>query len=45
VSELADIYEPGDRIYVSNHAAQVFVYIVRSDGALVLVQQPAEASS
>jgi hypothetical protein len=43
MSEMHDIFEPGDRIFVTNHSGEVFVYIVRADGALVLVQQPSEA--
>lgn len=44
MSELHDIFEPGDRIYVSSHGGLIFVYIVRADGALVLVQQPTESA-
>ena len=40
MSNLFDVFEPGDRILAQDHAGRIFVYIVRPDGALVLVQDP-----
>lgn len=40
MSELRDIFEPGDYVYIRDHAGGIFVYIVRPDGAIVLLQDP-----
>ena len=42
MSEMIDLYGPGDYVYVRDHAGRVFVYIVRADGSAVLIQEPAD---
>lgn len=43
MSELCDIFEPGDRVYTTNTSGQLFVWIVGADGFLTLVQYPENA--
>lgn len=44
MSELADIYEPGDRIYVTDHAGRIWVYMVQLNGTVILVCEPVVVS-
>jgi hypothetical protein len=43
VSELHDIYESGDYIHVKDTAGRIFVYVVRYDGAVILLHDPTGA--
>lgn len=40
MSELHDVYDAGDYIYVRDNAGRVFVYTVRYDGAVILLHDP-----
>lgn len=40
MSELCDIYESGDRIYVSDHLGRVWVYVAQSNGSVMLISAP-----
>jgi hypothetical protein len=43
VSELHEMYEPGDRIHTVNSMGQLYVWTVGTDGFLTLMQYPADA--
>lgn len=40
MSELADIYEPGDRIYCMDSAGHLWVYMVQPNGTVILISEP-----
>lgn len=40
MSELHDIYESGDYVYVKDSSGRIFVYVARYDGALILMHDP-----
>ncbi len=42
VSELVDIFEPGDRIYVQDCYGRIWVYISQGNGTVICVSEPAE---
>lgn len=43
MSELHEVYEPGDRVHTVNTAGQLYVWFVGVDGLLTMVQYPLDA--